>query len=128
MMLLNVEKMSCNHCVRSVTQAVQDVAPAAQVRGGRDPGALHTMINPEFVERASAEIAPIVAALLALGLPGVHDIVEYETRLNHILPKYHDPVVCAYETSKYDGAVIMDILRTLLPLVPAKEPFVPKPS
>ena len=30
-MLLNVEKMSCNHCVRSVTQAVHEVAPAAQV-------------------------------------------------------------------------------------------------
>ena len=25
-------------------------------------------------------------------LPGVHDIVEYETRLNHVLPEYHDPV------------------------------------
>ena len=31
MMLLNVEKMSCNHCVRSVTQAVHEVQPAAQV-------------------------------------------------------------------------------------------------
>jgi copper chaperone len=30
-MLLNVGKMTCNHCVRSVTQAVQAVAPAAQV-------------------------------------------------------------------------------------------------
>jgi hypothetical protein len=27
-------------------------------------------------------------------LPGVHDIVEYETRLNHVLPEYHDPVEC----------------------------------
>jgi hypothetical protein len=25
--------------------------------------------------------------------PGVNDLVEYETRLNHILPKYPDPVV-----------------------------------
>ena len=30
-MLLNVEKMSCNHCVRAVTQAVNEIAPAAQV-------------------------------------------------------------------------------------------------
>lgn len=44
--------------------------------------------------------------------PGVNDLVEYETRLNYILPKYSDPVVCAYDTSKYDGAVLMDILRT----------------
>jgi hypothetical protein len=44
--------------------------------------------------------------------PGVNDLVEYETRLNHILPNYPDPVICTYETGKYDGAVIMDILRT----------------
>jgi hypothetical protein len=25
--------------------------------------------------------------------PGVDDIVEYETRLNYVLPRYHDPVV-----------------------------------
>ena len=25
-------------------------------------------------------------------LPGVHDIVEYETRLNYVLPKYDDAV------------------------------------
>jgi hypothetical protein len=44
--------------------------------------------------------------------PGVDDLVEYETRLNHVLPKYPDPVICTYDTSKYDGGVIMDILRT----------------
>jgi len=30
-MLLNVEKMSCNHCVRSVTAAVQALDPQAKV-------------------------------------------------------------------------------------------------
>ena len=30
-MLLKVEKMTCNHCVRSVTNAVQSVDPHAQV-------------------------------------------------------------------------------------------------
>lgn len=30
-MLLNVTKMNCNHCVRSVTQAVRSVAPDAKV-------------------------------------------------------------------------------------------------
>ena len=30
-MLLNVQKMTCNHCVRSVTQAVQALDPAARV-------------------------------------------------------------------------------------------------
>jgi hypothetical protein len=46
------------------------------------------------------------------GLPGVHDIVEYETRLNHVLPEYHDPVICTYDLSRFDASVAMDIMRT----------------
>ena len=45
-------------------------------------------------------------------LPGVHDIVEYETRLNHVLPAYHDPVVCTYDLSRFDASVVIDIMRT----------------
>ena len=45
-------------------------------------------------------------------LPGVNDIVEYETRLNEILPEYHDPVVCTYDLSRFDASVVMDIMRT----------------
>ena len=45
-------------------------------------------------------------------LPGVHDILEYETRLNHVLPDYHDPVICTYDVSRFDASVVIDILRT----------------
>jgi hypothetical protein len=45
-------------------------------------------------------------------LPGVHDIVEYETRLNHVLPRYHDPVICTYDLSRFDASVVIDIMRT----------------
>jgi hypothetical protein len=45
-------------------------------------------------------------------LPGVHDIVEYETRLNHFLPKYNDVVVCTYDLNKFSAPVVMDIIRT----------------
>lgn len=44
--------------------------------------------------------------------PGVHDIVEYESRLNFILPKYNDPVVCVYDLAKFGAQTIMDVLRT----------------
>jgi hypothetical protein len=43
---------------------------------------------------------------------GVEDLVEYETRLNHVLPKYRDPVVCTYDLAKFDAGVVIDILRT----------------
>jgi hypothetical protein len=45
-------------------------------------------------------------------LPGVHDIVEYETRINYVLPKYHDPIVCVYDLSRFDASVVIDIMRT----------------
>jgi len=44
--------------------------------------------------------------------PGVTDIVEYETKLNYVLPRYPDPVVCVYDLNKHSGSVVMDILRT----------------
>jgi hypothetical protein len=45
-------------------------------------------------------------------LPGVHDILEYETRLNYLLPDYPDPVVCCYDLSRFDASLVMDIMRT----------------
>ena len=44
--------------------------------------------------------------------PGVTDIIEYETKLNYILPKYPDPIVCVYDLNRHSGSVVMDILRT----------------
>ena len=44
--------------------------------------------------------------------PGVEDVVEYETRLNYILPKYDDTVVCTYDLGKFSASAVMDILRT----------------
>jgi hypothetical protein len=44
--------------------------------------------------------------------PGVTDIVEYEAKLNLVLPKYPDPVVCIYDLNRHSGSVVMDILRT----------------
>ena len=43
---------------------------------------------------------------------GVEDIVEYESRLNYILPQYDDPVICTYDISKHSAEVIMGVLQT----------------
>ena len=45
-------------------------------------------------------------------LPGVHDIVEYESRLNYILPNYDQLTLCTYDLKKFSAAVVMDVLRT----------------
>ena len=44
--------------------------------------------------------------------PGVEDLVEYESRLNYILPVYPDPIICVYNLNKFGGAIVIDILRT----------------
>jgi len=49
----------------------------------------------------------------ALGdFPGAHDIVEYESRLNYVLPKYDIAAVCTYDLTQFSASVVMDILRT----------------
>ena len=46
------------------------------------------------------------------GVPGVHDLLEYETRLNLFLPQHRDPVVCCYDLSRFDASTVLDIMRT----------------
>ena len=38
--------------------------------------------------------------------------MEYEARLNQVLSKYDDPVICNYNPSKFGATVAMDIMRT----------------
>jgi hypothetical protein len=58
--------------------------------------------------------------------PGVYDLVEYETRLNYILPKYDDVMVCTYDLTKFSARVVIDILRTH-PMVIIGEILQPNP-
>jgi hypothetical protein len=44
--------------------------------------------------------------------PATNNLVEYEARLNHVLSKYDDPVICTYDLSKFGASVAMDIMRT----------------
>jgi hypothetical protein len=45
-------------------------------------------------------------------LPGVEDLIEFETRVNYVVPKHGDIVICAYDLSKFGASVVMDALRT----------------
>jgi hypothetical protein len=42
----------------------------------------------------------------------IDNVVEYEARLNYIVPRYRDPVICIYDAYEINGGVVMDILRT----------------
>lgn len=38
--------------------------------------------------------------------------IEYEARLNYVLPRYSDPVICVYDLAKTSMGVAFDVLRT----------------
>ena len=44
--------------------------------------------------------------------PSVNDWIEYESRLNDVLPRYDDPVICTYDANLLSGTIAVDILRT----------------
>jgi hypothetical protein len=46
-----------------------------------------------------------------LDRPGVHDLIEYESRINDMFSKYEDPICCTYDVSKFSASVIMDAMR-----------------
>jgi hypothetical protein len=69
------------------------------LQAGHDDGYMQTRV-----------IAHMEWALL--DMPGVSDLIEYEARLNYVLPKYRDPVICVYDCMKFGAGVVMDIVRT----------------
>ena len=44
--------------------------------------------------------------------PGVEDLVEYETKINHMWPRHEDAVICVYDLARFRADVVMDIMRT----------------
>lgn len=89
----------------------------AYLRGDRfDQNAMLALIE-EVLQSGAADGYPLTRLLAhmewaLLDKPGVDDLVEYETRLNYVLPKYDDPVICTYDLTKFGSSVAMDIMRT----------------
>jgi len=44
--------------------------------------------------------------------PGIGDLVEYCTRLNHVVPKHEATVVCTYDLARFSASSVIDVLRT----------------
>jgi hypothetical protein len=49
---------------------------------------------------------------LFIDKPAANNLLEYEARLNGVLSKYNDPVICNYDLSKFGASVAIDIMRT----------------
>jgi MEDS: MEthanogen/methylotroph, DcmR Sensory domain len=42
---------------------------------------------------------------------GEDNWLEYETRVNYTVSKYHDPVICTYDLTNFRASLVMDMLR-----------------
>jgi hypothetical protein len=89
----------------------------AYLRDGRfDQDAMLELIEEQLQSGAAPQSRRI--RLLAhmewslLAQPGVGDLLEYETRLNYVVPKYDDPVICTYDLGRFGASVVMYALRT----------------
>ncbi|MCC7151225.1 MAG: heavy-metal-associated domain-containing protein [Rubrivivax sp.] len=61
MLEFDIAKLSCGHCVRAVTEAVQELDPSARIEA--DLQSKHVRIDTQ------ADTARVVAALTAAGYP-----------------------------------------------------------
>jgi hypothetical protein len=44
--------------------------------------------------------------------PGVEELVQFEARLNQVLPGYPQVTLCLYELDRFSGATLVDALKT----------------
>ncbi len=59
--------------------------------------------------RGTAEMA---WALDAKAVPGIEHLMAYESRLNYFIPGKPWISICLYNTSKFSGSIIMNVLKT----------------
>ena len=84
--------------------------------GHFDQHAMLTLIEAELKEgagqgfRLSRAIGHVAWALE--DRPDVQDVVEFEARLNYILARYKDPIICVYDLARFGAAIVVDMLRT----------------
>lgn len=87
------------------------------MRGGRfNPAAMLALVQ-ESLEAGAAlgfPLTRLVAHAQAVWANPelVDEWIEYEARLNDLLPAYDDPVICAYDSRLLSGSLAVDVLRT----------------
>jgi hypothetical protein len=88
----------------------------AYLRGDRfDQDAMLALVDNVLRANATAGYSRtrIVAHMewVSLDKPDVDDLLEYESRVNYVLAKYHDPVICTYDLSKFSASMAIDVMR-----------------
>ena len=71
------------------------------------------LLDEFLVARRSPRIRMVADMGWVVGQQNVSDLlIEFEARANFIHPKHAHIVICVYDTAKFGGDVLIDILRT----------------
>lgn len=84
------------------------------LRGGRfDESAMLDLLDRMLIAQPSPRIRMLADMGWAVGRDDAADhLIEFEARANFIHGRHGHVAICSYDTSKFDGTFILDILRT----------------
>lgn len=84
------------------------------LRGGRfDQTAMLTLLDEMLLDQKTPRIRMVADMGWAADRRDVaDDLIEFESKANFIHARHDHVVICSYDATKFDGAFIIDILRT----------------
>jgi hypothetical protein len=83
------------------------------LRGGRFDQDAMLCLSDEAMSRSESPRIRMVSDMgWAVEQQGAGDLIEYEARANDLVSKYQHVVICVYDTAKFGGDVVIDVLRT----------------
>lgn len=84
------------------------------LRNGRfDQDSMLALLDELLGEAGSTRIRLVADMGWAVDEPDISDrLVEFEARANFVQAKYEHVVICVYDTAKFGGDVVIDMLRT----------------
>ena len=81
--------------------------------GGFDQAAMLDLLDRMLVGRQSPRVRMLADMGWAADRDGVaDDLIEFEARANFIHARHEHVVICSYDTARFDGSFVIDILRT----------------
>jgi hypothetical protein len=108
---VDVDAARANHQLETL------VSENTYLRNGRfDQEAMLDLVQQ--VLKAGRDLGFPLTRLIAHGehmtqdVDGASSFVEYESKLNYILPDYPDTVVCTYDLNRVNAGVAIDVMRT----------------
>lgn len=86
----------------------------AYLRDGRlDPDRMLDVFEQLAAAKSNFRLSRIVCQMdWAADRSHIDDLIEFESRVNHVWSRHEDAVICVYDLAKFGGDAVIDIMRT----------------